>query len=91
MSKQTIQPLNLIVVSPGDVQPEREAMDAVVADLNRIISSQFGLELRVLRPQIMVYFRNKKYECKNDAEKQQLAQVEAYKKKVSADALWWGT
>jgi hypothetical protein len=22
--------------------------------------------------------------------KQQLAQVEAYKKKVSADALWWG-
>lgn len=158
MSKQErIQPLNLIVVSPGDVQPEREAMDKIVADLNRIINSQFGLELRVLRwetdaypafhldggqgqidetlqidscdimvgifwkrfgtpvrdaasgtehelgraytawkasggkrPQIMVYFKNKKYECKNDAEKQQLAQVEAYKKKVSDDALWWG-
>jgi hypothetical protein len=157
MSKQErTQPLNLIVVSPGDVQPEREAMDSIVADLNRIITSQFGLELRLLRwetdvypafhlegpqgqvdealqidncdimvgifwkkfgtpvrdagsgtehelgraytawkasggkrPQIMVYFKNKKYECKNRAEKQQLAQVEAYKKKVSKDALWW--
>lgn len=158
MSKQEmIQPLNLIVVSPGDVQAERETMDAIVADLNRIISSQFGLVLRVLRwetdvypafhlegpqgqidevlqidncdimvgifwkrfgtpvkdagsgtehelgraytawkasggkrPQIMVYFKDKKYVCKDDAEKQQLAQVEAYKKKISADAaLYW--
>ena len=155
--QEMIQPVNLIVVSPGDVQAERETMDAIIADLNRIISSQFGLALRVLRwetdvypafhlegpqgqidealqidncdimvgifwkrfgtpvrdagsgtehelgraytawkasggkrPQIMVYFKNKKYECKDDAEKQQLEQVKAYKKKVSADALYWG-
>jgi len=155
--QQMIQPLNLIVVSPGDVQAEREAMDEVVADLNRIISSQFGLELRVLRwetdaypsfhldgpqghidevlqidncdimvgifwkrfgtptkdansgtehelgraysawkasggkrPQVMMYFKDKKYECQDDAERQQLALVEAYKKRVSAEAIWWG-
>jgi hypothetical protein len=158
MSKQEmIQPLSLIVVSPGDVQREREMMDEVVDDLNRIISVQFGLELRVLRwetdaypafhlegaqgqvdealqiddcdimvgifwkrfgtptrdagsgtehelgrahkaweasggkrPQIMVYFKEKAYKCKNDAEKQQFAQVEAYKKKVWGNALSWG-
>jgi hypothetical protein len=157
LPQERIQQLNLIVVSPGDVQSEREAMDAIVADLNRIINSQFGLGLRVLRwetdaypafhlegpqgqvdealqidncdimvgifwkrfgtpvrdassgtehelgraysawkasggkrPQIMVYFKNKKYVCKDEAERQQWAQVEAYKKKISAEALWWG-
>jgi hypothetical protein len=156
LNHERTQALNLIVVSPGDVQPEREAMNAIVADLNRIITSQFGLELRVLRwetdvypafhlegpqgqvdealqidncdimvgifwkrfgtpvrdagsgtehelgraytawkasdgkrPQIMVYFKNKKYECTNRAEKKQMAQVENYKKKLSKDALWW--
>src|SRR5215213_6440242 len=155
--QQLIQPLNLIVVSPGDVQSEREAMNEIVDDLNRIISVQFGLELRVLRwetdaypafhlegpqghiddvlqidncdimvgifwkrfgtptrdsasgtehelgrahtawkasggrrPQIMMYFKNKKYEGKDDAEKNQMALVEDYKKKVSAEAIWWG-
>lgn len=155
--QQMVQPLNLIVVSPGDVRPEREAMNEIVADLNRIISLQFGLELRVLRwetdaypafhlegpqghiddvlqidncdimvgifwkrfgtptrdsdsgtehelgraytawkasggrrPQIMMYFKNKKYECKDDAEKRQMELVENYKQKVSAEAIWWG-
>ncbi len=157
MSRQErVQPLNLIVVSPGDVQPEREAMNVIAAELNRIITPQFGLELRVLRwetdvypafhlegpqgqvdevlqidncdimlgifwkrfgtpvrdagsgtehelgrayaawkasggkrPQVMIYFKDKEYQCKNQAEEDQKAQVEAYKKKVWQDALSW--
>jgi hypothetical protein len=152
--QERIQPLNLIVVSPSDVQPEREAMDKIAADLNKIISPQFGLELRVLRwetdvwpgfhlegpqgqvdealqidncdimvgvfwkkfgtpvkdaksgtehelgraykawkasegkrPQIMIYFKDKKYECKTQAEKKQMALVEAYKNKVQTKAI----
>jgi hypothetical protein len=156
VTQQRIQPLNLIVVSPGDVNPERAAMDKVVADLNPIIASQFGLELRVLRwetdvypgfhlkgpqgqvdtglqidncdimvgifwkkfgtpvqdaasgtehelgraldawtksngkrPQIMIYFKAKEFKCKNKVEKEQKALVDAYKKKISNQALWW--
>lgn len=155
-TQQRIQPLNLIVVSPGDVNPERAAMNKVVADLNPILASQFGLELRVLRwetdvhpgfhlegpqgqvdtglqidncdimvgifwkkfgtpvkdaasgtehelgrahdawtrskgkrPQIMIYFKAKEFKCKNKAEKEQKALVDAYKKKISSEALWW--
>ena len=150
------QLLKLVVASPGDVPSERKAMETIVADLNKIIISQFDLELRLLRwetdawpafhpegaqgqvdealqiedcdimvgifwkkfgtpvkdaksgtehelklaytawkkskykrPQIMVYFKNQKYVCKNQAEKKQLAQVKDYQKKVSNKGLWW--
>jgi hypothetical protein len=156
-TQERTQLLNLVVASPGDVKPERKAMEEIVADLNRIIIPQFDLELRLLRwetdtwpafhpegpqgqvdealqiddcdimvgifwkkfgtpvkgspsgteheltrayaawkksdykrPQIMVYFKDKKYACKNRDERKQMAQVKAYQKKVSKKGLWWG-
>jgi hypothetical protein len=156
LEQERPQLLNLVVVSPGDVQLERKAIDAVVNNLNRLITRQFGLELRVhrwetdvypafhpegpqgqvdetlqidncdimvgifwkkfgtpvkdaqsgteheleraysawqasngKRPHIMIYFKDKKYDCKTKEEEEQRSKVEAYKKKVSKDALWW--
>ena len=156
MSQERPRLLNLIIVSPGDVPEERKAVAAVVADLNRLLIPQFGLELRPLRwetdaypgfhlegpqghidevlaidkcdimvgvfwkrfgtptgdadsgtehelgrafaawekskgkrPHIMIYFKNKKYVCKDDAEREQLAKVEAYRQRVARTSLSW--
>lgn len=43
------QILNLVIVSPGDVLDERDAVNKVVENLNRHITPQLGLELRALR------------------------------------------
>ncbi len=136
--------------------PERKAMEAVVADLNRHITPQLGLELRVYRwetdtypsfhpeglqghidetlqidncdimigifwnrfgtpvagansgtehelqrahnawlqskgkrPQIMIYFKKRKQEAKDDAEREQHQKVDAYKDLLSKQALCW--
>ena len=148
--------LKVIVASPGDVLPERKAIESVITDLNRYITPQLGLELRAYRwetdtypafhlkglqghidetlqidncdimigifwnrfgtpvgdaqsgtehelqrayagwveskgkrPHIMVYFKNKEQEGKDDAEREQQRKVAAYKEKLSKQALCW--
>src|SRR5437879_2025809 len=41
--------LRIVVASPGDVQPERDAVEAVAIELNRGIAKDRNLVLEVLR------------------------------------------
>ena len=42
---KSVYPLRIIVASPGDVQAERDALPAVLEELNRGIAAAYGLEL----------------------------------------------
>src|SRR5437879_5257131 len=46
---ETKRILRIIVASPGDVQPERDALPAVIDELNRGIASERGLRLELSR------------------------------------------
>jgi len=41
--------LRIMVASPGDVQAERDALPAVLAELNRGIADAHGLRLELVR------------------------------------------
>ncbi len=46
---QPVYPLKVVVASPGDVQPERDALPAVFEELNRGIAAERGLRLELIR------------------------------------------
>jgi hypothetical protein len=41
--------LDLVIASPSDVKEEREALDAVIANVNRLIAEDLGLTLKAVR------------------------------------------
>ena len=46
---EQVHVLRIVVASPGDVQPERDALPAVLEDLNRGIAAAYGLRLELGR------------------------------------------
>jgi len=68
--------------------PVKDARSGTEHELNRAYTAWKKGHHK--RPQIMVYFKNEKYTCKNRAEKKQMAQVKDYQKQVSKKGLWWG-
>ena len=46
---ETVHLLRIVVASPGDVQPERDALPAVVEELNRSVAGDRGLRLELTR------------------------------------------
>lgn len=67
--------------------PVKDAKSGTEHELRRAYSA--WKKSKGKRPQIMIYFKNKKFTCKDNNEKKQKALVDAYKKKLSAKALWW--
>jgi hypothetical protein len=46
---EQVQILRIVVASPGDVRPERDALEKVTAELNRGVAAMAGLRLEVSR------------------------------------------
>ena len=46
---QDVKILHLVVASPGDVQAERDALPAILAEINRGIAAERGLRLGFVR------------------------------------------
>lgn len=49
MSTHTARVMRVVVASPGDVQPERDALSAVLEELNRGVAADRNVVLRLLR------------------------------------------
>jgi hypothetical protein len=46
---QDVTILRVVVASPGDVQAERDALPAILAEINRGIAAERGLRLELMR------------------------------------------
>jgi HEAT repeat protein len=50
-----VKTLQIVVASPGDVQPERDELEVIVGELNRTVARDRGLRLELLRWETEAY------------------------------------